>query len=135
MIDICSLSNLEATIASMRPDLVVSAVPASVAGAQLLVPIIDILNRDLRLYKTAIRAVLASPEEKILFHCEQGKSRSGALALAKVYQRDPGSVGEWIDAHPEAEPNPLLLLFADQILEAHGHLLAQTHSCVKGKRY
>ena len=94
----------------------------------------DIYNVQLKSYKDAIRLVLAADSERVLIHCRHGKSRSAALVIAKLYQQDSSgeSVVEFLDGHSEAEPNPLILLFADEILKAGGHLLSLCRGRYKG---
>lgn len=137
-VTICSLKALSHTVRAYEPTTVVSAIPVTFDGEQAFqhvsVPIEDIYNVQLRAYKDAIRKVLACESERIVVHCEHGQSRSAALAIAKVYQQNPDDVATFLDQHPEAEPNPLLLLLADELLGADGDLLKRCRERYKGRR-
>lgn len=137
-VTICNLRSVAKMVNEWTPDVVVSAVPIGIDGAppfkHVDVPIDDIYNRELLLYKNAIRAVLAVKGERILVHCEHGQSRSAALAIAKIYQDNPDNVEVFLTEHPEAEPNPLLLLLADEILSANGDLFARCRFRYKGRQ-
>lgn len=93
----------------------------------------DILNRQLASYKNLIRNTLQLSEGPVLINCEHGRSRSMALALILVYRENPDDVAEFLEQHPEAEPNPLLLLFGDEILGAGGDLLKRCSGRYKGR--
>lgn len=133
-VTICGVARLQETIAAWKPDTVVSTVPAPVHDlAHVEVLIDDLYNKELAGYKRALRTVLACRGKRILVHCEHGKSRSAALAIALIYRED-GAVGvaAFLAAHQEVEPNPLLLFFADELLEAHGDLLRSCRGRYKG---
>ena len=63
---------------------------------------------------------------RLLIHCEQGVSRSGAAALALLAQEVPidDAVTALRRLRPQAHPNRLLLAYADTALGCDGKLLA-----------
>lgn len=140
-VNICGLATLDKTIEDFQPDVVVSAlrfyppslIRSKVVKARWHTNIDDIYLREMAGYKEAIRGVLDLEEERILIHCRHGQSRSAALAIAKIYQGNPDGVTQFLEDHPEAEPNPLILLFADEILEADGDLLRRCKDRYKGR--
>lgn len=142
-VEICSLAGLVEKVGTWKPDRVVSLVPAGHERAhevERVAPrtaafIEDVMNQQLSGYKQAIRQVLALREARILFHCEHGRSRSGALAIVKAYQTGGSSaVRRFLDDNPQAEPNPLLLLLADEIMSTAGALVALCGERYKGRR-
>lgn len=92
----------------------------------------DILNWDIGVYKNAIRVVLGLTQKRILFQCQHGMSRSAALAIVKLYSEDPGAVPDFLQSHPEAQPNPLILMLADEILDTDGALVRLCKGRYKG---
>lgn len=136
-VKISGIRDLPRTADNWKPDCIVSAVPVPEGmfdGNHLRVPIEDIYNAQLQSYKDAIRAVLAQDSERMLVHCQHGMSRSAALAIAKLYQHDKHAIAPFLEEHPEAEPNPLLLLLADEILGTGGGLLRRCSERYKGRR-
>ncbi len=137
-VNICNLKDLGKVIEQQNPDLIVSAIPIELMtteGVQhLKLPIEDIYNLQMSGYKAAIRTLLAAEGKNILVHCEMGKSRSAGLALVKLYQME-GKEGviQFLNDHPEAEPNPLILLFGDEILKSGGELLQLCKERYKGR--
>ena len=74
------------------------------------------------------RAALRDPGSRVLFHCEQGASRSPALAYVCVAdQLGAGREAEALDAvlaiRPEAIPNRLVVTLGDAFLARRGALL------------
>lgn len=63
---------------------------------------------------------------RLLIHCEQGVSRSGAAALALLAQElsIDDAVATMRRLRPQAHPNGLLLAHADTALGCDGRLLA-----------
>lgn len=125
-------------IRDWKPDTVISAIPNILPPDELQhlsVPIDDIYNVLLISYKQAIRKVLACRGDRLLIHCEHGQSRSAALAIIKLYSEDPNQIEEWFHEHPEAQPNPLLLLLGDEILQADGDLLKRCRGHYKGCQF
>lgn len=134
-VNISSLLRLSETVDEWKPDCVVAAIPTSLNGdfEHLSLPIEDIYNVQIAMYKDAVCKVLECTRTRILVHCEHGLSRSAALAIAKLYQAEPDSVDRFLEQHPEVQPNPLLLLFADEILNADGDLLRRCSGRYKGR--
>ena len=137
-VTICSIHDLPKYIDSQAPDLVVSAVNGPMelptSATHLKLPIEDVYNVMLRTYKEAIRDLLHAEGKEIVIHCYHGISRSAALACIKLYQEDPELVDLFLKENPKAEPNPLLLLFGDEELEADGDLLRRARWRYKGAR-
>lgn len=142
-VNISSLKALNDTIREWKPDCVVSAVGIPAHGNtnklllanevdRLLFPVEDIFNAQLSAYKDLLRIVLMLKNDRILIHCLHGKSRSGALAVAKLYQTHPTKVEGFLKDHPEAEPNPLILLLADEILDTDGAIVRLCKGRYKG---
>lgn len=119
-------------------DVVVSAMtnaPVINGAEHLHLPIDDVYLGQIAGYKDAIRKVLAlDGEKRVVIHCEHGMSRSPALALALLYRRNPDDVDAFLAQNADVEPNPLLLLFADEILGAKGDLLRRCAERYKGRR-
>lgn len=146
MIRCCSNADLGREIAEFEPELVISCVPPpnpNTGDPVLLdgderyiwVPAgcDDIYNQQLISYKNAVRRALSSfAGGKTLVHCKLGLSRSAALAVALVYKHDPEDVGPWLDANPDVQPNPLLLMIADEELGADFDLLRRCRGRWKG---
>lgn len=131
----CGLNALAHHLESFKPDLVISCVPPNVDLGD--VPMLkagceDIYNQTLIPYYNAVRAVLEAEGKRILVHCQHGLSRSAALACAKIYQSDPDGVEKFLEANPEVQPNPLLLLIADEELGADYDLLRRCRGRMKG---
>ena len=85
------------------------------------------------LSKPPVTAKANHDDNRILIHCQHGRSRSAALAIALLGRDSPNDVREVLRHHPEAEPNPLLLLLADEILGAKGELLQACAERYKGR--
>ncbi len=139
-VEVSGVHQLDTAIKKYGPDVVVSAIEhQSILGVvplgvrHLRVPIEDVYNVQLQSYKEAIRKVLATEGKCFVIHCYHGLSRSTALACVKLYQDNPDSVEPWLDARPSAEPNALILLLGDEILEADGDLLRRTRLRYKGR--
>lgn len=119
-------------------DIVVSALlnaPVISGAEQLHLPIDDVYLGQIRGYKDAIRKVLAIDDEKrIVIHCEHGMSRSPALAIALLYKHNPDDVDAFLAQNETVEPNPLILLYADEILGANGDLMRRCRDRYKGRR-
>ena len=134
-VNICSFDKLWNVINLWKPDTIISAIKIGMPSTnshRIEVPIEDIYAREIILYKDAIREVLACTSQRILIHCWHGRSRSAALAIAKIYSVNPDGVATFLEEHPEAEPNALLLLFADEILGAEFDLLRRCKGRYKG---
>lgn len=136
-VNICSLPYLSEVITQWKPTDVVSSVPIEAPGNVEWHPsyIDDIYDAQLLSYKQAIRSVLGIEGARILIHCKQGMSRSSALAIVKLFQFDRSgqTVLGFLEDHPEAEPNPLILLFGDEILVTHGAIVKACSSRYKGR--
>jgi protein-tyrosine phosphatase len=135
-IQVCGLVALENKLRDFKPDLVVSCVPPGVELGD--VPMLkagckDIYLNQLSAYKDAVRSVLLIEEPRVLIHCQHGLSRSAALACALLWKRDPASVNRFLEDNPEVQPNPLLLLIADEELGADFDLMRRCRHRWKGK--
>lgn len=74
----------------------------------------------------------------LLVHCEAGVSRSTAAAFAILVQHHgvdniEDCASMLLDVRPEACPNPLITLWADEILECGGKLHAVAETIAKQK--
>jgi predicted protein tyrosine phosphatase len=131
----CGLNTLPHQLEQFKPDLVISCVPPNVDlgdTPMLKTGMEDIYNQTLIPYKNAVRRVLEAEGTRILVHCQHGLSRSAALACAKIYQSDPDGVDKFLEANPEVQPNPLLVLIADEELGADFDLLRRCRKRLKG---
>ncbi len=137
LIRCCGLSTLDREVVDFEPELVVSCVPPTsttqTSARWLPAGCDDIYNAQLTSYQNALRNLLgAFVGEKTLIHCQHGLSRSAALALMLVYKHNPDDVRPWLEANPAVQPNPLLLLFADELLGADFDLMRRCRGRWKG---
>ena len=133
---VCGLATLGDQLELFRPDLVVSCVPTNVKHdlPSVFATCDDIYNQQLISYKNAVRRVIELENAgRVLIHCQHGLSRSAALACALLYKRDPASVNRFLEDNPEVQPNPLLLLIADEELGADYDLMRRCQNRWKGK--
>lgn len=79
-----------------------------------------------------VRAILAFGQElpdgaRVLIHCMAGISRSTAAAFILACQARPGREAEWLDhirrIRPQAQPNRLMVVLADELLGAGGRMI------------
>lgn len=134
---ICSVKAVATAIARKPPGLVISALRQPInqqTKNHHQFAIDDIYNHFIQQYKDTIRRTLrlAEGEDYIVVHCRHGLSRSAALALIIAYNQSPDAVDELLDMYPKIEPNPLLLLYGDEILKADGDLLRRCKGRYKG---
>lgn len=129
----CGLQTLQHQLDVFQPDRVVSCVVGVPHTLPMTTAICeDIFNMQLIDYKNAVRKVLDIEEDRVLIHCRHGLSRSAALACALLYKRDPASVNRFLEDNPEVQPNPLLLLIADDELGADYDLMRRCRGRMKG---
>ena len=150
---ICGLSELPTVVERQRPTHVISITdpndepldfPEAVAVLRLAfwdVHVIDgmvarkLSPHDSDAYPSAVHALAildfgrqVPAEARVLVHCWAGVSRSSAAAYLLCCQAIPGD--EWSAfqlikvLRPQAQPNPLLVRFADKLLGAEGRMAA-----------
>lgn len=143
IVQTCGVQALQETILEFNPHLVISCaswesrldLSEGWSARVVFARVDDIYNQQLIAYKNAIRAALdsAKGEDHVLVHCQHGLSRSAAIACAVLWQHEPSAVDRWLEQHPDAQPNPLLLLLADEILDADFDLLRRCRQRYKGR--
>lgn len=141
---VCGLDDMPDQVAELRPERLVSLLPAEdqpatppqIASSDHLRLLIDDIDEPragavapARSHiETLIRFLRSSPRSSILMHCLAGVSRSPAAALIAMALDAPGrerDVAQLLrSAAPFAAPNRLMIQLADEVLERRGSLVA-----------
>lgn len=145
MLYVCSLAELEAHVAALRPGYVVSVIgtaeqPATPAGLgperhhRMSIDDITLPVDGGALAQEAHVAALIDfldtrdRHEAVLFHCMAGVSRSTAAALVALALDAEGREDEAAErlyaAAPHAHPNRRIVALADRLLQRDGRLIA-----------
>ena len=131
----CGIDTIESVIEEFKPDSIVSLLQNPKHHHGIALPLIEIPVRFIAQFSDAIKAVLSIEADRLLIHCRYGEGRSAAIAIAKLYQQGPDMVDRYLRENQNVKPNPLLLLLADDILDADFDLLRRCRGRWPGSKH
>jgi len=99
----------------------------------LVAPTKNDVKKLLKFFK---KALLEDGDKKFLIHCQAGKSRSAAAALMLLYlnmKNADKAAKKLVEIRSIAKPNPLMVKFADEVLECNGDLIKIGKRIIKNR--